>query len=283
MPSTNMFTTLFLVMSPLLSHAQQHQQIPLKEDHRSLIIPLTVRPSTCDHHTRWLTCPQSSGDRTYTIESPFDGPTRLSLKAISEIQSYREVNTQPQSVLINVPLDRTQSGSLTLTSTKPNDALLQQDLEWVDTLVPGQDVPITHVGIRKGAMISMDAYATRLALETPYISLPDEIYDILVQATNPTPHQHSTGYDDVVDCSLLGRFPDIVLGLQSETDDEEDSEDVVDSELVITPKQYVLETEDRQCVLLVQRHRAEVVLGWAAVRGRGVVLDKLNGRTGFGR
>jgi len=74
-----------------------------------------------------------------------------------------------------------------------------------------------------------------------------------------------------------------VLGLQPETDDEEDSEDVVDSELVITPKQYILETEDRQCVLLVQQGRAEVVLGWAAVRGRGVVLDKLNGRTGFGR
>lgn len=237
--------------------------------------------------------PKLSDDRTYTFESALDGPRPLSSKAFAEIESYRDINSHPQSALINIPYDHTQTGSLVLDSTVPNDALVQQDIEWTDTLIPGEDILLNHIGIRKGAMISMDAYRTRLALETPYISLPNEMYDVLIQATNPTPHQHGTGYDDVVDCSLLERFPDVVLGLQPEMDDmddleemdemdnEDDDEDIVISELVITPKQYVMETEKGRCVLLVQRARAEVVLGWAAVRGTTVVLDWVNGRTGF--
>ena len=134
-------------------------------------------------------------------------------------------------------------------------------------------------------MVSMDAYVMRLSLETPYISLPDEIYDILVQATNPTTHQHGSGYDNVVDCSALERFPDLVLGLASETE-EEDDEEAEDNEIVITPKQYVLQTEEGHCILLAQRAyqrgREEVVLGWAAIRGSNVVLDMVNERTGFG-
>ncbi|KAJ4993576.1 hypothetical protein SVAN01_01124 [Stagonosporopsis vannaccii] len=261
-----MFTSLFFAVSPLLSYAQHNQQTPLKEDQSRLIIPLTL-----------------SGDGTYTFESALDGPTRLSSKTIKEVESYRNINALPQSILISIPFDPTRSGSLVLDDITPNNALIRQEMDWIDTLIPGHDVPLTHVGIRKGAMISMDAYATRLALETPYISLPNEIYDVLIQATNATPHQHSAGDDDVVDCSLLERFPDLVIGLQTGTDDEEESEDIVDSEIVITPKQYVLETEKGQCVLLVQRDGAEIVLGWAAIRGRDVVLDWLHGRTGFAR
>ncbi len=146
---------------------------------------------------------------------------------------------------------------------------------------------ITHVGIRKGGMVSKDEYATRLALETPYISLPVEIYDILVQATSPRPHQHSGGYDDVVDCAALEWFPDLVLGLEPETDEGDDDEEIEEREIVITPKQYVLQDEEGKCILLAKRaHQPgpeEVVLGWAAVRGREVVLDWTIERTGFGQ
>lgn len=210
----------------------------------------------------------------------------LSTKAVEQIESFREINSHPQTVLITIPLDSTHSGTMVLGSDVTNNIRVQQGTEWIDTLVPGEDVAINHIGIRKGAMVSMDAYATRLALDTPYISLPGEIYDILVMATRPTPHQHDAGYDDVVDCNELDRYPDLVLGLEPETDEEEEGDDIQDRELVITPKQYVLKMEEGQCVLLVrrayQRGREEVVLGWAAVRGRSVVLDWVNERTGFG-
>lgn len=174
-----------------------------------------------------------------------------------------------------------------LGTVESTNARLQKKFDWIDTLIPGEHMPITHVGIRKGAMVSKDAYSTRLALETPYISLPGEIYDILVQTTNPTPHQHDDGYDDVVDCSALDRYPDLVLGLEPEIEEEWDDDETKDRELVITPRQYVLETEEGRCILLArrayQRGREEVVLGWAAVRGRDLVLDWINERIGFGR
>jgi hypothetical protein len=229
-----------------------------------------------------LTNIQLSDERTFSFEA---GTKQLSLKAIQEIESYRELESHPQIVSVNIPLDPTQSGTLVIGSVASITGRLQQWIEWSNTRSPGENVPITHIGIRKGAMVSMDAYATRLALETPYISLPAEIYDILVQATNPTPQQHGSGYDDVVDCSALERFPDLVLGLEPEAEEEDDDE-AKDNEIVITPKQYILQTEEGHCILLAQRtyqrDREEVVLGWAAIRGRNIVLDRVNERTGFG-
>ncbi|KAF1363644.1 hypothetical protein EJ07DRAFT_102957 [Lizonia empirigonia] len=194
-------------------------------------------------------------------------------------------STRPQIVSISIPLDSTQPGTMVF----GHEALKNRPspgLEWIDTLIPGVDVPITDVGIRKGDMVTKDVYTARLALNTPYISLPGEIYDILIQATSPLPWQHHSGYDDVVDCDALGRFPDLVLGLKQEMENEWDDE-VEDKEIVITPRQYVLQTEEGKCILLVQRayqHGTEgVILGWAAVRGRNLVLDWVNERTGFGR
>ena len=235
-----------------------------------------------------LTCSELSDRRTYTFESALDGVKLLSSKAIADIESYHEISSHPQTALINVPPDASKPGSITLGTVKSTSARLQQDLDWIDTLTPGEQIPITHIGIRKGAMVSKDAYSTRLALETPYISLPGEIYDILIQATNPTPHQHGDGYDDVVDCNALDRYPDLVLGFKAEIEEGgDDEEETEEKELMITPKQYILETKEGRCILLTQRAyqrgREDVVLGWAAVRGRDLVLDWINERTGFGR
>jgi saccharopepsin len=228
--------------------------------------------------------------RIYTFQSALDGVKLLSSKAIADIESYHEINSHPQTALINVPLDVSKPGSMILGTVESTSAHLQKDFDWIDTLMPGGHMAITYIGIRKGAMVSKDAYTTRLALETPYISLPGEIYEILVQATSPTPRQHGGGYNDDVDCGALGRYPDLVLGLEPETEegeDDEDTEDTEERELVITPKQYILETEEGRCILLAQRAyqrgREEVVLGWAAVRGRDLVLDWISERTGFGR
>jgi hypothetical protein len=288
MHSGNMLSFLFLAAAPLLSSAQQLQQ-PLKEHRPELTLPLKVcKPSMLDLLDAMLTYPQLNDRRTYTFESALDGVKLLSSRAIADIESYHEINSYPQTALIKVPLDASKPGSMVLGTVESTSARLQQDFDWIDTLLPGEQMPITHIGIRKGAMVAKDTYSTRLALETPFISLPGEIYDILVQATNPTPHQHGDGYDDVVNCSALDRYPDLVLGLEPETEEGgDDEEEIEERELVITPKQYVLETEEGRCILLAQRAhqrgREEVVLGWAAVRGRDLLLDWINERTGFGR
>lgn len=234
-----------------------------------------------------LTCYQLNDGRTYVFESAIDGIRALSSKAFSDIESYRKFNSHPQTALVNIPVNASKTGSMILGTVESTNARLQQNLNWLDTSMPGEHIPITYIGIRKGAMVSKDTYATRLALETPYIFLPGEIYDILLQATNPTPHQHGNGYDDVVDCSALDSYPDLVLGLELEIEENgDDEESAEERELVITPKQYVLETDADRCILLVQRAyqrgREEVVLGWSAVRGRDLVLDWINERTGFG-
>ncbi|KAJ4373684.1 hypothetical protein N0V86_007827 [Didymella sp. IMI 355093] len=263
-----MISFLFLAAAPLLLSAQQIQQ-PLKEHRPELVFSLKL-----------------NDQRSYTFDSAFEGIQLLSSKAIADIESYHEINSHPQTALVNILLDTSKPGSMILGTAESSNAQIHQDIDWINTLLPGEHMPITHVGIRKGAMVSKDAYSMRLALETPHISLPGEIYDILIQATNPTPHQHGEVYDDVVDCSALDRFPDLVLGLEPEIE-EEDDEETEEREIVITPKQYVLETEEGRCILLAQRAyqrgREEVVLGWAAVRGRDLVLDWVNKRTGFGR
>lgn len=207
------------------------------------------------------------------------------LEELQQIVSVGGAVARSHFVSINIPLDSTKPGKVVFGLEEPTDRLLP-DVEWISTRKPGVDVPITHVGIRKGGMVTKDAYSTRLALDTPYISLPGEIYDILIQATKPLPWQHLGGYDDVVDCGALERFPDLVLGLEPETEEDVDDEDMEEKEIVITPRQYILETKEGKCILLArksyQRGTEEIVLGWAAVRGRRVVLDWANEKTGFG-
>lgn len=211
----------------------------------------------------------------------------MSLEEMQTVINDGTIGLRPQTVTINIPLDPSQTGTVAI-DTKLSDVDPFPGLEWIESCVPGTNMPTTHVGVRKGGMVTKDTYTARLALDTPYISLPNEIYDILIQATSPTPWQSDAGYDDVVDCDALHRFPDLVLGLEPETDEEEDDiEFLEEREIVITPKQYIIETEKGKCVLLAQRvyqkGHEEVVLGWAAVRGRHLVLDWVNERTAFGR
>lgn len=168
------------------------------------------------------------------------------------------------------------------------DHFTSSQINWIDTRSPGLDVPVSHVGVRKGGAISEEIYAVRLVPESPYIALPAQIYDIIALATEPKTDPTSFNYDSVVDCDNISRFPDLFVGLDPEGEfpSEEDTKEK-DREIIITPSQYVMETEPGRCVLLVTRHHQmlgseEVILGWAAFRGKHVVLDWANQRTGFG-
>ncbi|XPT03682.1 hypothetical protein M3J09_012769 [Ascochyta lentis] len=261
-----MFSLFLLAVTPLLAKAQLNQQTPLKEQGSEFAVPLTLKDG-----------------RTYSFQS---GNRLLDLDELQNVVNDGRTSSRPQIVSIHIPLDATQPGRMTF-GHEETKARFSPDIEWINTRIPGADMPTTHIGIRKGGMMAKDIYTARLALNTPYVSLPGEIYDILVQATNPTPWQHDGGYDDVVDCGALQRFPDLVLGLDPEREEEEDNEDAEDKEIVVTPRQYVLEVEEGKCILMArrayQRGSEEVVLGWAAVRGREVVLDWTRERTGFGQ
>jgi len=167
----------------------------------------------------------------------------------------------------------------------------------------GAHIPILDIAIRKDGMLTMPAKSATLDLSTPYIYVPKGIWDVLLLAT--TTEQQARDGEEVlyVDCGALSVFPDLVFGMapsecesgEEMADDDDDGEDDYDEEeedygeLVITPEQYVLQTSEGKCMLLARDADSHpsvpgtVSLGWAAVRGREVILDRHVGRIGFGR
>lgn len=210
----------------------------------------------------------------------------MDLNALHHIVGYGVTGCQPTTILIDIPLDMTAPASMSI-GTMPAKAIPDRDdqMVWIETTRPSEDIPLSQVGIRKGGMISIEAQTARLALETPFVFIPKEIYKVLLMATEPVFHPDGTGSDEgVVNCNSRSRFPDLVLelGLEWADDEEQDAEGI---EVVITPEQYIMEVEQGQCVLLArssgENQSEEVVLGWAAIRGRQVILDWVNKRTGF--
>lgn len=153
-------------------------------------------------------------------------------------------------------------------------------------------------------MISMPTESATLDLSTPYIHVPKGIWDILLLAT--TTEQQARDGEEVlyVDCGALNIFPDLVFGFKQEGCGDEEEEEMGEDydeevpgedeeedgvELIITPQQYVLQTTEGKCMLLARNadsyedDRGTIRLGWAAVRGREVVLDRRGGRVGFGK
>jgi hypothetical protein len=156
----------------------------------------------------------------------------------------------------------------------------------------GSKIPLLDVGVRKGGIIIMDTEAARMDLGTPYVHLPKGVWDVLALATNP---EEDSEENLIVDCEAKGRFPDLVFGLagerQGDGDEYENGQagelEHVD-ELIVRPEQYILRTEEGRCVLLVRSLESscedgEIVLGWAAIRGRNFVLDWTRERIGFGK
>jgi hypothetical protein len=157
--------------------------------------------------------------------------------------------------------------------TSANAAAVETSpMVWLRTYGLAADISLDHVGIRKGGMITMPTSSTWLSLETPYISLPANIFDVLMQAAHTSLEE-----DLVVDCGLISILPELVFGLDIENDRTLEGE-----EIVVTPDQYVMKTEAGTCFLLARSHDGLQRLGWAAIRGRQFVIDLTNRRMGFG-
>lgn len=139
------------------------------------------------------------------------------------------------------------------------------------------DIPLLDAGVRKGGMVSMSVETAVLDFSTAFITLPAGLWDVVVLATQPVlkPSWGQERGQEVmsVECEARRRFPDLVLVMEDE------------SEIVVGPKQYVLQRED-ECVLLVKKaeegDEERVGLGWAIARGREVVFDWGEGRIGLG-
>ncbi|KAF2125279.1 hypothetical protein P153DRAFT_400112 [Dothidotthia symphoricarpi CBS 119687] len=256
-------------------HNEQSPLIP------TLTPPTFIVPLILDNHL------------TYHFPSTTSSTTTpLDLQALHTIISASAPASQPNLISIDIPLDTTAPASLSISaaSTRVFPAPDDHEMTWLDTTRPGSNLALSQFGIRKGGMVSIEARSARLALETPFLSVPVEIYNILLMATHPVFDHENTGLGEgVVDCAALSRFPDLVLGLGMQRGNDEGEEsggDGEEGEIVITPEQYVMRVGEGRCVLLVRSlgrvEGEEVVLGWAAVRGRKVVLDWGNGRTGFG-
>ncbi|CAE7186644.1 hypothetical protein CFE70_006482 [Pyrenophora teres f. teres 0-1] len=214
-------------------------------------------------------------------------PSRTHLEHLQNPAIIHATGNDHSTITINIPLDASIPGSVIFNSpvSKPwphspsHFVWFEQD-EW-NTL--GDHLPLLDIGVRKGGMITTEIKSARLDLSTPYIHVPKGIWDVLVLATKP---EESVRHDEelTVDCEAQGIYPDLVFGLDGEKEMREEEEEVVD-ELVITPAQYVLQTEEGRCVLLARSAESSydqgVVLGWAAMRGRGVVLDWPGWKIGF--
>ncbi|KAI4687087.1 uncharacterized protein J4E84_005458 [Alternaria hordeiaustralica] len=244
-----------------------------------------------------------------TTSSDYVWPTRLDhLQAPVAAFSIKE--SIHHAITINIPSDSSLTGTATFFTT-PQPELWSQSTDqftWTPHLLLnsgkmlGAHIPILDIGIRKDGMLTMPAKFATLDLSTPYIYVPKGIWDVLLLAT--TTEQQARDGEEVlyVDCGALSVFPDLVFGMapsecgsgEEIADDDDDGEDDYDEEeedygeLVITPEQYVLQTSEGKCMLLTRNADSHpsvlgtVSLGWAAVRGREVILDRHVGRIGFG-
>lgn len=209
----------------------------------------------------------------YSFPSTTGDPNPVALDTLREVARYSS-KTSLASITINIPLDLAKAGSAAFTHNVTSMTTPAGDVSpkvWLRTNVLATDIDLDHIGIRKGGMITMPARSTWLSLDTPYISLPKNIFDVLLQAANTSLEQ-----DLVVDCDVVSILPDLVFALNIETDRTLEGD-----EIVVTPNQYVMETEAGRCVILARSHSGLQELGWAAIRGKEFVIDLTGRRMGL--
>ncbi|KAI4627708.1 hypothetical protein J4E80_001842 [Alternaria sp. BMP 0032] len=300
MLQTMLFTSLPLLTAAAYLDPSLQQQKPLLDSKPASSRALTL---TLDQNLHY-TFAASDDDFTRTRLDQLQGP--LVGYGIEEVADH--------AITINIPLNSSLKGTATFSSTR-QAALWPQSTDqftWTPQLplhtlfMLGARIPMLDIGIRKDGMLTMPAKSATLDLSTPYIYVPKGIWDVLLLAT--TTEQQARDGEEVlyVDCGALSVFPDLVFGMapsecgggEEMADDVDDGEEDYDEdqeedygELVITPGQYVLQTPEGKCMLLARNADADsppdvqgtVSLGWAAVRGREVILDRHVGRIGFER
>jgi hypothetical protein len=195
----------------------------------------------------------------------------VALDTLQEVAHLRST-TSFSSITVNVPLDLATSGSVAFGHNVSSGRTHMDNTIGLRTNVLAAHVSLDHIGIRRGDMITIPADSMWLSLDTPYISLPNSIFGVLLQAASTSPEQ-----DFVLGCEAISILPDLVFGLNTD-----DDRVLQGDEIVVTPEQYVMETEAGKCVLLVRSHRGLQNLGWAAIRGREFVIDLAGERMSFG-
>lgn len=189
---------------------------------------------------------------------------------------------QQSSLMMTLPLDTEASGPLIL-EPDPGWKLFHHmdtsiDIIWTPTKQSGRRLNVTSIKVSRGVSVSSTTGPISLALHTPYIRLPGDVYDFLAKFSRPEPVDMGRGMDsvDFVSCNATASFPTLELQLEGGA-----------QEMLVKPAQYVLRVSKSlggpfsgKCVLLVKRG-GELEIGYAAVRGRSVWFDWTNARTGF--
>lgn len=217
-----------------------------------------------------LTISQLDKNLQYSFPSTSGKSDLVALDTLQEV-AHLEATTPFSSIMINVPLDLKTPGSVTFSHNTSSGSDQVDDKVWLRTNVLAATIPLDHIGIRKGDMITMPANSVWLSLDTPYISLPDSILNVLLQAANTSSEQ-----DFVLDCDTVRILPDLVFDVNPDH-----GWTLAGDEIVVTPEQYVMETEAGKCVLLARRRRGLLRLGWAAIRGREFVIDLAGQKMGL--
>lgn len=190
---------------------------------------------------------------------------------------------QQSSLMMTIPLDTESEGPLVL-EPEPGWKLFHHmdtsiDIVWTATRLPGRKVNITSIHVEKGVSVSSTTPPINLALHTPYIRLPNDVYDFLAEWAKPEPFDMGRGMEsvDLVSCNATSTLPNINLNLEGGA-----------QKIIIKPAQYVLQVSKSlggpfagKCVLFAKRGGGELEIGYAALRGRSVWYDWANARTGF--
>jgi hypothetical protein len=264
-----MFSLLVLAASGVRAAFYGHEQIPLRVPSRSdVIVPLTVR-TMCKFLTQESRHSQHA-QLDQNLHYTFPLPDKDGDVALQDVNTFgRTGMASICTLIIDIPLDMANPGSITLSH---NASTLLDGVFWLQS---SSHIELDNVGIRKGGMITMPATSATLSLGTPFISLPDSLFYVLLQAANTSPEQKF-----VVNCEAVLILPDLVFGLFV---DEEDDGDLEPEELIVTPQQYVMADENGKCMLLARSAgEGPIEMGWAAIRGRQSVLNLAAGRIGFG-
>lgn len=197
-------------------------------------------------------------------------------------QKDSKPKNKPVAMMLTFPFDTESEGPLVL-EPQPEWKLFHHmdtsiNILWTKSKDPGRNLNITSVGVRQGPTTTSKTRPAYLALDTPYINLPNDIYDRVSMVARPQRVDMGRGMQhvDVIQCNSTFALPNVIL----EFNDGQD-------EMVIKPEQYILKVNDAlggpfagKCVLLLAKG-AELAIGWAALRGRTVWLDWVNARTGF--
>lgn len=209
----------------------------------------------------------------------------LQLNTNAKQKAKSKPKNKQMSLMFTIPLNTEAEGPLVI---EPDPEWKQfhhwdtslNDIFWTETKAPGRGLNITSVALQQESTVTSKTHSAHFQLDTPYISLPDDIIDLLFLATRPQRVEVGRGLIpvDTVSCNATSKFPTIKMEFEEGQ-----------GELVVRPEQYVLRVNQElggpfagKCVLLTTRGgNGEVSLGFAALRGRSIWLDWYNARTGF--